>query len=362
LENNKKYFKMKIFNLDCHVSVIADLKQIFNDLGHEVTSWSISGSNWIFNQESAVVDIVNQYTWKDINKKMSDEFYERYKDELSIYDAFVCTYPPSFSLIYEKFKKPIILQIPIRYEVPFQNNISNWNMFNQYLRNGIDCGMIIPVANSEYDKKYFEFFVQRDCELIPNICDYTNSKYNPTKNKFIYSSRLPISFDKNFIIDKTTLGKFEWTDLYSYNGIIIIPYNSSTMSIFEYYTANMPIFCPSLELMLDLYKKYPQYVLSELTWNRLSGMMPGSVIECDITKDPNMYNNLDVMSEWISFSDFYNKEWMPHIIYFDNFEELSMKLARTNLLEVSRNMESFNKTRKQKIYSKWEKILNKINE
>jgi hypothetical protein len=353
---------MKIFNLDCHVSVIADLKQIFENLGHDVTSWSISGSNWIFNNKTANVDVVNQQTWHSLDKNMADSFYERYKDELSTYDAFICTYPPSFSLIFEKFNKPIILQIPIRYEVPFQNNSNKWNYFNDFLRDKIDSGLVIPVANSEYDRKYFEFFVNRDCKLIPNICEYTNAKYNPDKDQFLYSSRLPIKFDSNYIVDKSSLGRFQWSDLYSYKGIIIIPYNCSTMSIFEYYTANMPIFCPSLKFMTDLYKNYPSHVLSEISWNRISGMAPGSIIDCDRSNDPNDYNNLNTMKKWIEFSDFYNKDWMPHIIYFDSLNDLSLKLKQTNLEEVSKNMSVFNSTRKQKIYSEWKEILDQINE
>ena len=358
---------MKIFNLDCHVSVIADLKKIFKDLGHDVTSWSISSANWIFGNQVANVDIINQDIlsngkprWWSLDKKMADDFYERYKDELSEYDAFLCTYPPAFSLIYEKFKKPIIIQVPIRYEVPFQTNSEKWNYFNEYLRDGIDNGMIIPVANSEYDKRYFEFFVQRDCKLIPNICEYTNSKYNPTKSQFLYSGRLPMKFDTNFIIDKSSLGRFEWSDIYSYKGIIILPYNCSTMSIFEYYTANFPIFCPSYNLMLDLFSKYPGHVLSEISWNPITGMKPGSLIECDINNDPNRYDNLEIMSNWIKYSDFYNQEWMPHIIYFDSFDELSLQLKETNLQEVSKNMEEFNLVRKDKIYSEWGNILNNI--
>jgi hypothetical protein len=359
---------MKIFNLDCHVSVIADLKQIFKDLGHEVTSWSISGSNWIFNNETSKVDVVNQSTWQGLDKNMSDNFYNRYKDELSTYDAFLCTYPPAFSLIFEKFNKPVILQIPIRYEVPFQNNSDKWNYFNDYLREKIDSGLIIPVANSEYDKKYFEFFVNRECKLIPNICDYTNSKYEPKKDHFLYSSRLPINFDSRYVIDKSSLGRFKWNDLYSYKGIIIIPYNCSTMSIFEYYTANMPIFCPSLNFMMDLYKNYPSHVLNEISWNKVNTgyeparMKPGSIIDCDRSNDPNDYSNLDIMKRWIEFSDFYNKDWMPHIIYFDSLNDLSLKLKQTNLEEVSKNMSVFNSTRKKKIYSAWKEILDQINE
>jgi hypothetical protein len=193
---------MKIFNLDCHISVIADLKQIFENLGHEVTSWSVSGHNFVFGREASKVDVINQQTWWNLDDKMIEEFYQRYKDELSEFDAFICTYPIAFSKIYEKFKKPIILHIPIRYEVPFHNNKEKWEKFNDYLRNGIDNKFIIPVANSEYDKRYFEFFVKRECKFIPNICEYTNTKWNPTKDQFLYSSRLIINFDTNKIVNK----------------------------------------------------------------------------------------------------------------------------------------------------------------
>ena len=351
---------MKFFNLDCHISVIADLKKIFEDLGHEVTSWSISGHNWVFDRNAYSVDVVNQNTWMQLNQNMCDSFYERYKDELSEYDGFICTYPPAFSMIYEKFKKPIILQIPIRYEVPFHNNSTKWNIFNEYLRNGIDSGMIIPVANSEYDKRYFEFFVQRECQLIPSICEYTNTTWNPVKNKFLYSSRLAINFNIDFIVNKDSLGKYRWEDISEYKGIIIIPYNCSTMSIFEYYTSGIPLFCPSKSLMKDLYSKYGNWVLNDLSWNKTFGLQPGSSIDCDSSSDPNRYDDVEIMSKWIDYSDFYNEEWMPHIVYFDSMDELSIKLDKTDLMDIHSKMMDFNKKRKENIYSLWNNTIEKI--
>jgi hypothetical protein len=352
---------MRFFNLDCHISVIADLKKIFGDLNHQVTSWSISGHNWVFNREPSKVDIINQHNWMRLDKNMCDSFYERYKDELSDYDAFICTYPLTFSMLYEKFNKPIILQIPIRYEVPFHNDKNKWNYFNEYLRDGIDRSIIIPVANSEYDKKYFEFFVQRECKLIPNICEYTGTNWNPIINSFLYSSRLPIKLD-NSVVNKSTLRNYKWQDIANYKGIIIIPYNCSTMSIFEYYTSNMPIFCPSKSFMKELHKKYQNYVLPELTWNKTFGLPSGSIIDCERSNDPNDYNNFDIMNNWIDFSDFYNQDWMPHIVYFDSFDDLNSKMENTDLEEVSTNMCEFNKIRKIKIYDMWKKILNEIDE
>jgi hypothetical protein len=351
---------MKLFNLDCHISVIADLKKIFTDLGHEVVSWSISGHNFIFDREPSKVDVINQQSWWHLDDAMVDEFYKRYKDELSEFDAFVCTYPLSFAKLYEKFKKPIILHVPIRYEVPFHNNKQKWEDFNEYLRNGIDQGFIIPVANSEYDKKYFEFFVERECKFIPNICEYTNTKWNPTKDQFLYSGRLPVNLDPNKIVNKDNLGRYKWDDLSTFKGIIVMPYTCSTMSIFEHYTANIPLFFPSKKHIMELYQSFGNVILSEITWNRIFSLPPGSLIECDRSNDPNAYNNLEIMDRWIDYSDFYNQDSMPHIVYFDSVEDLLQKLETTNLSEVSEKMSNFNKVKKVNVYEEWNKILSNL--
>jgi hypothetical protein len=351
---------MKIFNLDCHISVIADLKKIFEELGHEVTSWSVSGHNWVFNRQPAKVEIVNADSWRALDDKMIEEFYEHYKDELSIYDAFICTYPLTFSLLYEKFNKPIILHIPIRYEVPFQSKPEMWNNFNIYLQNGIDNGKIIPVANSLYDKKYFEFFVNRECILIQNLCEYTNTIWSPKYNAFLYSSRLNVNFNTPQIIEKYKLGRYEWSDISNFLGIIIIPYTSSLMSIFEHYMACIPLFFPSKNFIMELYKNYGDVVLSEITWNRVYGLKSGSIIDCDRNNDPNDFENLDIMSNWIDYSDFYNLENMPYITYFDSFEDLFVKLSTTNLNEIHIKMKEKNIERKKLVYSSWKNILDKL--
>jgi hypothetical protein len=348
---------MKFFNLDCHISVIADIKKILEELGHSVESWSISGHNWVFNRNPTNVDIITPSSWKGLNQKMCDDFYTRYRDELSEYDAFICTYPPSFSMLFENFNKPIILYTPIRYEVPFHNDKIKWETFNEFLRKNIDSKKIIPIANSEYDKKYFEFFVKRDCKLIPNICDYTNTKWSPSKNKFLYSSRLNVNLDTSIIENKNNLIRYQWEDLSKYNGIIIIPYNCSTMSIYEHYAANIPLFCPTQEFMIELYSKYGHSVLSELTWNQTFGLPPGSVIDCDRTNDPNNYTNINIISNWVKYSDFYNEEWMPYITYFNSFEDLYSKLKTTNLKEINSKMKSFNIIRKNNIIDMWKNIL-----
>ena len=60
---------MHFFNLDLHIAVVADLQQIFRSLGHRVTSWSLSGHNWVFGRSADRVEIVNQKSWPNIDRE-----------------------------------------------------------------------------------------------------------------------------------------------------------------------------------------------------------------------------------------------------------------------------------------------------
>ena len=66
---------------------------------------------------------------------MCNDFYEKHRNELDKYDGFIVTHIPMLSLLYEKFKKPIILIASTRYEYPFTNDIRKWIWLNNYINN-----------------------------------------------------------------------------------------------------------------------------------------------------------------------------------------------------------------------------------
>ena len=66
---------MRFFNIDLHVSVIADLKNIFGKLGHSVDDKCLSGHSFVFNRTRNSVDIINPSNWKMLDKTMCDSFY-----------------------------------------------------------------------------------------------------------------------------------------------------------------------------------------------------------------------------------------------------------------------------------------------
>lgn len=322
---------MKFFNIDLHISVIEDIKFIFKELGHEVTSWNLSGHNWVFGRSPISVDIINQNTWKYIDQNMCDKFYERYKSELSIYDGFIACYPPVFSILYERFNKPIFTIAATRYEYPYSSNASQWAWLDNKLRHMIDIGQIIPIANNKYDKFYCEYFIEREFKHIPSLCDYVNSKYSGVKDAIVSGRSSINGFDHI-----SSLGRYTWDDLYSRKAIIHIPYNVSIMSIFEQYTANVPLLFPTFD-----FGKQLQGYLSELFF------VPNVRFTTELTKHSS-----------IRLADFYDEEWMPHIVCYESLDSLTFQINNLQFDNISSSIEKSNIKRKHKILKLWENIIN----
>jgi hypothetical protein len=352
---------MKIYNLDLHIGVY-DVHCILKTLGHELICDSLSDHHYIMGWERAKNDIVGQHNWKMLDKKMCDSFYERYKNELNQYDAFYTFYPPAFAMLYERFNKPIIVHIPLRYEIPFFNDSTKWNYFNDFLKRGIDNKQIIPLVNNKYDQKYLELFTERQWSLIPSLCEYT-SPYTGNNNNFLYCSKyedvlswLQISQ----IVSKSLTKGHTWQQLADYKATIHIPYSNTIMTLFEQYASNMPLLFPSEDFLFQLWKQNDNEVMSEISWNKIFNLINKSLIKVNNLKDPNDYKNEESFKYWVSLSDFYNQEWMPHIEYFNSLVELKYKLFTLDFHDISDKMKVFNIVRKERILNKWQKILEEI--
>jgi hypothetical protein len=360
---------MRFFNIDQHISVIADLKKIFGDMGHTIDDICLSGHAPIMGRKQDSVPMLDGNNWCGfVQRKAWDEFFETYT-ELETYDAFLCCYPPIFSYLYRRYTRPIIIDIPIRYEYPCQSSAEDWKDFNSYLQEGVDRKKIYLVANNIYDKLYTEAFIDRPVEWIPSLCEYTGAQYAPKRTEFLVYSAKPFDeFNGTMFKHKNSTLPFghAWQTIADYSGVVHFPYNVSTMSTFEHYTANIPIFCPSLDFLIELYKKGKEYrVLEQTSWNSTFGRPAGSVIcmqDTLIAKmgDPNDFNNIEVIKNWMQHSDYYHLMSMPHIIYFDSFEDLIYKALHTDLQTVSDNMKKFNAEKKQQTYLKWNNLIKRV--
>lgn len=337
---------MKLFNLDLHVSVIKDFENIIESIfpgKFEITNWSISGHNFVFNNKNITVDIVNQHTWEMINREMIDNFFTRYENEFSQYDGFVVTHTPVFCLLFERFNKPIICINSCRYDNPFcrTNNKEMLDYLNESLRRMVlEKKILTIISNNLGDRDYLKLGTGLDSIYLPSLCLYTKAMYNPEKDTKLgvlnYSRHFSVSFLKN--ISTLSPRKYEWSDLYKYDAIVHFPYESSTMSMFEQYSAGVPLLLPTKEFFLKNFKLfYHNYY-----W------LPNTVPVC---LQKTIHDDW-----WLQRSDFYN-EFKDQITFFDSIEELF-----TITSEAKYKIPDFKdiEKRKHKILDQWKQIIHHI--
>lgn len=336
---------MKFFNIDRHVSIISDLSHIFKRLGHTVNSLNQSGHSWVLNRKAIDIPLLKKGNLANL-RRIADEFTKNYKAELDQYDGFIVTYPPAYAWLYSQFDKPVILHIPIRYEYPFSNNPKEWMALNDLLMQD----KYIIVANSLYDKNYFEAFVNKECKYIPSLCSYFNRQYSPINGWRSYN-RQPDGF---FGLEPIKF-PYTWDGIVSYRALVHAPYNASIMSFFEQYWANIPLFVPTIRFLLEMRSEgYP--LLSEISWNRTFKLKSKSAISCKCEYDPNNYESDEAMLYWMRYADYYN---FKHVLRFDSLDHLQEYKNREVMLlpQITEMMKKENAIREGSIMSQWKEVL-----
>ncbi|MFW6225926.1 MAG: hypothetical protein ACOC3V_03120 [bacterium] len=354
---------MKFFNLDLHVAIIQDVEKIFKDLGHEVVSWNMSNTCEYFGIKQHINQIICQSNFRQLNYQMVEHFQHCYYDDLKNFDGFICCYPPSFSLLYDIFDKPIIIQNATRYEEPFTFFSKKWKYFNQFIKN---CDLLKLVCNNKMDVEYASQYTGRKWDFITSLCEYVEESYQPEFDKILFLKTNVGHPDINH--EKIeNLSKFDSRkDLVKYKGIVYIPYNVSEMKIFEFYQMNIPLFIPSFEFMIKLWRENQYLALHNLSFLRalndyygnpnLCGTDP-SLLPSNVEYDLNDWKSEESTRYWTQFADYYQKDVMPHIIHFNSFEHLFDLINTVDYEDVSEKMKDFNKKRKFVTYQQWERVL-----
>lgn len=355
---------MKFFNIDLHISVISDIKRIFNDLGHDVDDLCLSGHHWVMNRKKDSVKLLDNDKWTRLVWDWKfEEFYNTHKDSLKKYDGFIVTYPPIFGMLYDKFDKPIIIQIPIRYDYAVHGCPERLGKFNEWLRNGVKSGKVILVSNSKYDSEYCRILSGLTPKHIPNLCEYFPKRNVMERNNFVLY-QLGCSFNSSIpqIIDRSIAlpNGWNWNNLHKYKAVVHMPYQVSTMSVFEQYTANVPMIFPSKKALKEMYFGNCYDVLSQVSTYKMSNKkIHKTVIPINGDVDPNDWTSEKTVDLWLDNADFNDSEWMPYITYFDNLTDLKSKI-NNDFEGISMDMELFNAIRKQKVYSMWDNLLKGI--
>lgn len=307
---------MKAFCMDVHISVIADFKSANPDIN--VTDWCLSGHHWVMNRRQDSPEYINAQTWKHLNMGMIQSFQDKYDSFLSQFDMFIVCHCASFAMIYEKYNKPILMINSCRYDLPFCftkdfEMLTHWHTCLERLNKK---GLLTIVSNNRADQEYTRIGTGINPLYLPSLCLYTNTQYRPTKTTFLCYSGSTISHP--LITQKAELGDgYSWNEIASYRGIIHFPYEVSTMSMFEQYTAGCPLFFPSKQF----WKSIQSIQSTSAYWGN------------DIPIWLKSFRNPET---WIELSDIYTLFSSPNTYYFDSIEDLYKLLETFQYREDSR--------------------------
>jgi hypothetical protein len=339
---------------------------------------SLSGHCDKTNSCAQYLHILSENTGMNPSKEIRRRFYEFYKNqvELDVVDAFVCFHPASMCELYMPFNRSIIVIASTRYELGrFEPN--QWDKWNDNLKEIASDPKNLIAANNLYDAEYIRYFTGLNVTLLPSFCGYTNAQYNPTRKEFLltdiharhfeefFSKQLKeslnrLKFNNTVVVRTRDMYKhYEYSDLASHPAIIHVPYQVSTMSLFEQYRMSIPLLFPSLHLLTKW--QYEYGVVSERTWDNVNyGRKPnGSRIKGMFLSipDPNNEFDCEAIRYWLNLSDFY--QW-PHIVYYESIEDLVKKLLTTDFQDISAKMKNYNKQVRYSLFEKWGKILENV--
>lgn len=302
---------LKLFNLDLHISVIEDItyiaKKLFQD-NIEITNWSISGHNNIFNKIPPPFTPINQETWKNISPELVHHFQKIFDAELSSYDGFIVTHTPVFCMLYEKYKKPILCVNTCRFDQPFcwaeTSSQTNRQWMIDGLRRMIDAKQLYIVSNNKADYTYLLEGAGISSMIIPSLCLYTNECYTPDPKKpfVLHGDRSKVP-PNDLLVAKPP--NHTWKELYEYQGIVHMPYEMSTMSIFEQVFAGVPLWFPT-----------PEFYIKSIVDGTMEFISPYDKWNTGVTGEDIFH--------WLKGADFYI---FPHVNHYDSWEDLFQQLS-----------------------------------
>jgi hypothetical protein len=322
-----------LFNMDLHIAVIRDLATGLKGLDAHLTSWSLSGHNALIRRAYRFPDpvaIVNARTWQQLDENMIDEFRDRYGRYLSSFDGFVTTLPPAFAELYGDTGKPQLIVAATRYEAPYSDRSADWARLNSFLRAGTAHRSLQLVANNRGDADYLTHFTGIIPDVVPSVCDYQQSRGRLGNGRSVVLGRPGPAMRQAIAAGQgawTTLDDaygtpYRWEQLSSSDEVFVLPYNISTMTLFELATAGTPVAVPSPQLAAELAAE-DLSILSELSYFQVRGLSPAGLPE----GDPNDFSAPGFLEWWLHRADFYNTELMPNVRVLDSLEDLPRACA-----------------------------------
>ena len=375
--------KLVIWTSDHHSAPVLDLRSLLEPLGVEFIDHTLYTKCRYFchcsgKRSLRVLDEDNVLSMTPTLIADFQKSYPKNDNEIARVDAFAMFYCFSQFEMFRPYNKSIIAISALRYEA-CRKQPRRWEELNGNLSELYGSPSHVIGANNQYDKEYIGYFTGLRIELLPSFCLYSGGYYNPIHHSYLISAQrdgfsraFSVFWDDEFKTHYRRLnatfilgplrgneGKYETWDWASHFGIVNVPYQTSTMSIFEQYRMCIPLFFPAHATLLQWNIKF------RLVFDRTSAMKwsfaTGSEIPPHPSQraipDPNDERDPNSQSYWLRFSDFYT---LPHIVHFSSIQELVEilhGLTRDRLIAISSSMRDFNHNQLKELLRFWRRRL-----
>jgi hypothetical protein len=343
--NNKKYF-----SLNTHIAVIRDINDILSkyyECKSPITTWMLNGLSGTVGLKRSRTVFIDANSFSGLQFSDLVNFSGHYDKVLKSYGGFVVTFSPVLALMYEKYDKPVFVHNATRYEVPLSwtKNYDFWRKANESLKRMYDSGQLKVVSNNRVDQRYFYDITGIPSEYIPSLCAYNNNHWAGEDGPILSygkeqnSEKLPFqSFRSYFgtVYDQKSMNKV--------SGMVQIPYEVSTMSLFEQYRSGIPMILPSSDLLRQL-------VLSGDVdfYGNYMNLEHDEEIPEFLRPYRHYYNKSGFLSHFIDLADYYMDDVMPHLSYFNTIDEVTSLVESLDLHSINHSMVQFSLREERRI-------------
>jgi hypothetical protein len=375
---------LKLFGIDHHHAVQWDIKQLLRPLGITLDFvWLCDGRPPI--NEAIPSEIPGFQSSIDIYRPAPETPLSpetRQYIEQKKYDGIVTSHSLVTCYRLKEIGLPMIHMNSTRFGNDWIQDPTKHQVLVNAVQELLTQGRLRIVHNNQGDSKYFsQYFPHMSAHQevwIPSLCESLmrlRDKAPETPKILIWDTRQVLLQEEGSPFMKEMYAKLKQTHgdkiesqavlmaqsnsylpegyLDSYSAVIHIPYNISTMSMFQQVRANIPIWVPSKKLLAKLLADTREP--NEMSWTVFAPGSESTASLLDHVRTP------EVIETWLQSADFYNPDVLPLVFQFDSIEDLVEKVLSTNYDGAIQKAEGVQQALRENITFAWEQVLSCLN-
>eukprot|EP00658_Telonema_sp_P-2_P002063 TRINITY_DN10785_c0_g2_i1.p1 TRINITY_DN10785_c0_g2~~TRINITY_DN10785_c0_g2_i1.p1 ORF type:complete len:506 (+),score=34.67 TRINITY_DN10785_c0_g2_i1:878-2395(+) len=271
---------------------------------------------------------------------------------------------------------------------PYLNQRSHirWKEWVANLQSIAANPMNVVAANSKFELEYIKFHTGLNATYLPSWCGgaqtwpvilgppsrheillgpYRDNLDSPDNLGLAWAHPILQSLDReraDYIVKNVKMvpeferlgylyPHYETSDLVNHPCVVLLPYQISVISFFEFYRMNIPLFVPSKKLLISWHMEH------NTLWERSYGH-PAHLMPAEETAMPDPYSDrLEDLEYWIGLSDWYQYE---HVIQFDSWTHMLDLYFSTDLSAIRFKMAEVNRRESDQLVHAWRAVLAKV--